>query len=117
MRLFCIIIFGCLVLSCTPPERKISFVNQYEAQIDSLHISVASADAYTVKYRNIKSLDTVITAIPNNKPKSNKHDITISVTIFMKGEVIHRYNYNDLIGYLNRDYIIILNEKNEIEWK
>ncbi|NLN34250.1 MAG: hypothetical protein GX159_11745 [Flavobacteriaceae bacterium] len=119
MRLLYTIFLGFLIVGCSAQkEHTVTFINQSDTTIDSITIGVASADVYAVKHTNIEPSDTVVSAIPRNKPKSNKHDITIFITIFIKDQdVIYKYSYNDLIGYLNHDYTIILNKEKEVEWQ
>lgn len=119
MRTLYTLFLGFLMAGCSVrEERTVTFINQSDAAIDSLTISVASADVYGVKHANIEPSDTIVLVIPRGKPKSNKHDIMISITIFIKEQdAISKYNYNDLIGYLNHDYTITLTKEKEVEWK
>lgn len=117
MKLLCTILFGLLLSSCYSQKRTITFINQSEYRIDSIRIGVSSADVYSIKYVNIDTSDSVITVIPHNKPKSNNHDITVDVTIYIKNhKLIYSYNYDDLAGYLVNDYTIVLNKEKEVKW-
>ena len=49
---------------------------------------------------------------------SNNHDITLSISIYLKNhKVIHDYTYNDLGGSLITDYVISLNNDNKLVWE
>lgn len=117
MKPLCIILFGMLLSSCYSQKRTITFINQSQVRIDSIRIGVSSAEVYTVKLVNIEPFDKLITSIPHNKPKSNNHDIMIDISIYIKNhDVIYRYNYDDLSGYLSNDYTIELNKDKEVKW-
>jgi hypothetical protein len=117
MRLLCTILLGLLLSGCYSQKRTIAFINQSEVRIDSIRIGVSSADAYTIKHVNIETSDTVIAVIPHNKPKSNNHDVMVFILIYIKNhDLIYRYNYNDLAGYLANDYTIVLNKEKEVKW-
>lgn len=106
------------IIGCFSQDRKIEFINQSGMLIDSVTISVSSADIYTIKFLKIKTNDSVVSILPKKIPKSNKHDITVSVTVYIKNqEAIYEYSYNDLIGYLSHDYIITLNNQKKLEWR
>lgn len=118
MRFLGISIIGIIILGCNSKNKTITFINKSKFDIDSITISVISANSYTKKHINIKKLDTVITSIPNNSPKSNKHDITVRILINIKEHnLIDRYYYNDLTGTLVGDYTIIFTEENDVSWK
>ena len=39
------------------------------------------------------------------------------ISIYIKNhDVIYRYNYDDLSGYLSNDYTIVLNKDKEVKW-
>ncbi|MCZ2299748.1 MAG: hypothetical protein LC134_09755 [Chitinophagales bacterium] len=117
MKLLSTLLFGLLLSSCYSQKRTITFINQSEFIIDSIGIGVSSADSYSIKYVNINTSDSVITVIPHNEPRSNNHDITVDITIYIKDHsLIYSYNYNDLSGYLANDYTIVLNKKREVRW-
>lgn len=117
MKLLSTLLFGLLLSSCYSQKRTITFINQSEFIIDSIGIGVSSADSYSIKYVNINTSDSVITIIPHNEPRSNNHDITVDITIYIKDHsLIYSYNYNDLSGYLANDYTIVLNKKREVRW-
>lgn len=117
MKLLSTLLFGLLLSSCYSQKRTITFINQSEFIIDSIGIGVSSADSYLIKYVNINTSDSVITIIPHNEPRSNNHDITVDITIYIKDHsLIYSYNYNDLSGYLANDYTIVLNKKKEVRW-
>jgi len=117
MKLLSTLLFGLLLSSCYSQKRTITFINQSEFIIDSIGIGVSSADSYLIKYVNINTSDSVITIIPHNEPRSNNHDITVDITIYIKDHsLIYSYNYNDLSGYLANDYTIVLNKKREVRW-
>lgn len=117
MKLLSTLLFGLLLSSCYSQKRTITFINQSEFIIDSIGIGVSSADSYSIKYVNINTSDSVITVIPHNEPRSNNHDITVDITIYIKDHsLIYSYNYNDLSGYLANDYTILLNKKREVRW-
>lgn len=104
--------------SCVSQERKIVFINQSGVEIDSVFIGVSSKEVYTIRLTKVKSGDTINNIILKNRPESNKHDITVDVTVFIKNyPPIYEFTYNDLIGYLNHNYIVTLNDKKKIEWK
>jgi hypothetical protein len=117
MRLLCTILLGLLLYSCYSQKRTITFINQSEFKIDSIQIEVSSADVYTIKHINIEPSDSVIDNIPANKPKSNKHDVMVSIAIYIKDhDLIYRYDYDDLAGYLYTDFTIVLNKEKEVKW-
>ena len=117
MKLLSTLLFGLLLSSCYSQKRTITFINQSEFIIDSIGIGVSSADSYSIKYVNINTSDSVITVIPHNEPRSNNHDITVDITIYIKDHsLIYSYNYNDLSGYLANDYTIEMNKKREVRW-
>ena len=111
------VLFTFFIFNCSPKKRTITFTNESNTNIDSLEISVSSADVYSEGYHSIKPFETVMLTIPRNRPKSNHHDFTISITVFIKDNVIHKSYHNDLSGYLNRDYSVMLNKEDELEWK
>lgn len=78
------ILLGLLFLNCNSQKRTITFINQSEYRIDSIRIGIFSADVYTIKHTNIDTSDSVNIFIPHNKPKSNAHDITVDITIYIK---------------------------------
>jgi len=93
MKLLSTLLFGLLLSSCYSQKRTITFINQSEFIIDSIGIGVSSADSYSIKYVNINTSDSVITVIPHNEPRSNNHDITVDITIYIKDHsLIYSYN-------------------------
>jgi len=118
MKLLFTLLLGSFFFGCNGQQRTIKFVNLSGSAIDSLRIAISSADVYSIGYNHIETGDSVIAEIPINKPRSNKHDIMVSFTVYIKGRTpIHQYSYNDLIGYLTYDSRIVLNPNDEIEWK
>ncbi len=118
MRMICNLFVLILFSSCHSQNRKITFINQSGIEIDSLLIGISSADMYAIKYTNLRASDTIVTVIPHNKPKSNKHDITVDITIYPKNhDLVYEYYYNDLAGYLINSNTIIFNGKKEIKWR
>lgn len=86
-------------------------------KIDSIRVGVSSADVFSVKHSNIGISDTVITLIPQNVPKSNNHDITVFISIYIKNhDLIYRYNYDDLAGSLSSDYKIVFSKEKDVKW-
>lgn len=117
MRLLFTILLGLLLYSCYSQKRKIIFINQSEIRIDSIQIGISSADVYSFKHFNIEASDTVIAAIPKNEPRTNNHDITVDITIYIKNhDLIYSYNYDDLSGYLANDCTIILGKDKKVKW-
>jgi len=117
MRQLCTILLVLTLFSCCSQKRKVVFVNHSDFKIDSLQIGVSSADVYTVKHANINKFDTVVTLIPDNKPKSNNHDVTVFISISIKNhDLIHSNNYFDLSGYLTDDYTIVLGKDKKVVW-
>ncbi len=117
MKIICAVLVVVFFSSCYSQKVTITFINQSEVGIDSLRIGISSADVFTLKHVSIGKSDTVITVIPHDKQRSNHHDITIFISIYIKNnKVIYSYSYNDLAGYLSNDYTIILNGKKEIQW-
>jgi len=115
MKLFLIIL---LFTACNTKNRKVIFINQSDFKIDSVKISISSADVYNVKFDNINLFDTVTNEIPFGMPMSNKHDITIFISIFIKNmNPINSYSYNDLSGDLTNDYLIKLDKNNKVIWR
>jgi hypothetical protein len=86
--------------------------------LDSVHIGVSSKDVYAMKRENIMPGDTIQLIVPRNVPNSNKHDVTIFVTVYMKGSgPIHDFAYNDLSSNLTNDNYITLDRNKKIRWK
>jgi hypothetical protein len=117
MRVFSTLFIGLVLSCCYSQKRTITFINQSEDKIDSISIEVFSADLYSITHSNIEKSDKVITSIPHTVPKSNNHDITISISIYIKNhDLIYRYYYNDLAGYLSNDYTIVLTKEKKVQW-
>lgn len=99
-------------------RHQIKFINNSDKLIDSMSISVSSADLYDIKFGAIKAGDSVSVNIPYNVPKSNGHDITVCPTVFIKGlQAISAYNYTDLGGTLSNNYRITLGKDLNFTWK
>jgi hypothetical protein len=104
--------------SCIAQKNTVTFINQSNLNIDSLQIIISSASAYIIKHAEINIGDTLINVIPSDKPMSNNHDITVSISIYLKNhKVIHDYTYDDLGGSLITDYVISLNNDNKLVWE
>jgi hypothetical protein len=117
MRFFYSLFIGLILCSCYSEERTITFINQSEIKIDSITVGVSSADSYSITHSDIEKSDTVITSIPVNIPKSNNHDITIFISIYIKNhDLIYKYNYDDLAGHLSNDYTIVLTKEKKVKW-
>lgn len=120
MKLSSMAILICL-LSCKlwtePGDRKIAFINQSDTIVDSALIGVSSATSYTIKIKNIHPGDSIVSIIPHSAFKSNRHDITVSITIFFKEKPLYEYSYNDLTGYLIHDFTLTLTNNRKLEWK
>lgn len=118
MKLLFTLFLSTYLFGCIGQDHTITFVNHSGSDIDSLHLGVHSADGYIVRHYDLKIGDSVVAVIPHDKPRSNRHDITISYAIYIKDRApISQYSYNDLIGFLNYDSRIVLNSDYEIEWK
>ena len=106
-----------LYLSCTSQDHKIKLINESGIMLDSVSINIVSAERYTIALKAINFNDSLTAVIPKGLPASNKHDITIGVTVFIKGQKpIYQYLYNDLTGSLLKNYRVRLNEKMELIW-
>ena len=117
MKLVCILLFGFMLNSCYSQKRKITFVNLSPFKIDSLQIGVSSADTYSIKFLNIAANDSVFCIVPYDKPRSNKHDITVSISVYIKKEdVIHTYDYDDLGSSMAGEYRVVLNKEKKLKW-
>ncbi len=117
MRLISTIFLGLFLSSCYSQKRTITFINQSDVKIDSIRVGVSSADVYSTNHSNIEISDTVITVIPANVPRSNNHDITVFISIYIKNhDSIYRYNYDDLAGNLLSNYIIVFNKEKDVQW-
>ncbi len=104
--------------SCTVEDRKIYFTNQSGLLIDSIQLGISSKDVYKTTRINIESNDTIICLIPKNTPKSNYHDITVFVTIFINGlSPINDFYYNDLSSQLTHNFCIALNKEKKVKWQ
>ena len=119
MRIFfTTVLITCSISSCISQKNTVTFINQSNLNIDSLQISISSANTYIIKHTEINRGDTLINEIPSDKPMSNNHDITLSISIYLKNhKVIHDYTYNDLGGSLITDYVISLNNDNKLVWE
>jgi hypothetical protein len=106
------------VAGCKLQHRQITFFNQSGEPIDTLKISISSAGTYQFIYTDIAASDTVYSFLPSTEPRSNKHDITIHVTVQSKNYLtpVYSYSYNDLAGYLQSDETIIFDKQKEIRW-
>jgi hypothetical protein len=76
MRLLVTLLTGLALYSCSSKKNTITFINESKFEIDSLFISVSSADAYITKHVNLKKLDTVITSIPDYVESFNLYQTT-----------------------------------------
>ena len=102
-------------LGCYSQERKIEIINSSKHLIDSVHIIIFSADTYQIKRTEVKPNDTLVNIIPSNKPKSNNHDITVDIIVYIKDyNPINQYSYSDLGGILRNDYQIIIDKSRNI---
>lgn len=102
-------------LGCYSQERKIEIINSSNHLIDSVHIIIFSADTYQIKRTEVKPNDTLVNIIPSNIPKSNNHDITVDIIVYIKGyNPINQYSYSDLGGILRNDYQIIIDKSRNI---
>ena len=119
MRIFfTAVLITCSMSSCIAQKNTVTFINQSNLNIDSLQIIISSANAYIIKHAEINIGDTLINVIPSDKPMSNNHDITVSISIYLKNhKVIHDYTYDDLGGSLITDYVISLNNDNKLVWE
>jgi len=119
MRIFfTAVLIICSMSSCIAQKNTVTFINQSNLNIDSLQIILSSANAYIIKHAEINIGDTLINVIPSDKPMSNNHDITVSISIYLKNhKVIHDYTYDDLGGSLITDYVISLNNDNKLVWE
>jgi hypothetical protein len=119
MRIFfTAVLITCSMSSCIAQKNTVTFINQSNLNIDSLQIILSSANAYIIKHAEINIGDTLINVIPSDKPMSNNHDITVSISIYLKNhKVIHDYTYDDLGGSLITDYVISLNNDNKLVWE
>jgi hypothetical protein len=118
MRLLFLLLIIFSFCSCQSQNREILFINNSGIALDSVIIAVSSAEVLTVKKNNFKNGDSLINKIPKGKPTSNRHDITVAVTVFINGQKpIYEYSYNDLTGELLADYIITLERDKKFIWK
>lgn len=120
MKIKATILGGILIIfcGCFAQEKRVTFINDSGLKVDSAYIAVSSKEIYTIQLIDVYPGDTLFNIIPANVPESNKHDITLSITVFIKNhKPIYEYSYNDLVGYLNHSYTILLNENMKLEWQ
>ena len=116
MKLLLAFAIGLLSISCKSDRRTIIFINQSNEKIDSITVAVASATLFSKKHFQIKPNDTIITHIPANTPVSNRHDISVEVTVFVHHQPpVYIQNYNDLTGTLDHDFSFVFTKQKEIK--
>lgn len=112
-----IFLLSCNLLTESTDNKKIVFINKSDIIVDSALIGVLSENSYAIKIIKICPGDSIVSIIPYKSLQSNKHDITVSITVFIKEKRLYEYNYNDLTGYLIHDFTIILNNSGKLEMK